>query len=292
MSPTTTPRRSASRRSSPKPAASMCLVNNAGYGSYGAVEDVPLEEARRQFEVNLFGAARLIQLVLPGMRERAQRDHHQHHLDGRQDLHPVRRLVPRHQVRPRGRQRLPAARDQAFRHRRRRHRTRRNPNRVERHRRRPPPRNLRPGCLRRPGQQRSPTRSVPKPRPSDPLRPRSSPRPSPRPQPPAVRKPATRSAPAPSHSSSCADGCPTAPTTPSSVGPAASADQALRARGGTAGSTARWPVSSPLLGYAVRVMSLSGGEAVEGAGVADEGHQHGQHGEQPSAGVADLAGSR
>jgi NAD(P)-dependent dehydrogenase (short-subunit alcohol dehydrogenase family) len=46
------------------------LVNNAGYGSYGAVEDVPLEEARRQFEVNLFGAARLIQLVLPGMRTR------------------------------------------------------------------------------------------------------------------------------------------------------------------------------------------------------------------------------
>ena len=46
------------------------LVNNAGYGSYGAVEDVPLDEARRQFEVNLFGAARLIQLVLPAMRSR------------------------------------------------------------------------------------------------------------------------------------------------------------------------------------------------------------------------------
>ena len=45
------------------------LVNNAGYGSYGAVEDVPLEEARRQFEVNLFGMARLIQLVTPAMRE-------------------------------------------------------------------------------------------------------------------------------------------------------------------------------------------------------------------------------
>ena len=44
------------------------LVNNAGYGSYGAVEDVPMEEARRQFEVNLFGAARLIQLLLPMMR--------------------------------------------------------------------------------------------------------------------------------------------------------------------------------------------------------------------------------
>lgn len=44
------------------------LVNNAGYGSYGAVEDVPLDEARRQFEVNVFGAARLIQLVMPTMR--------------------------------------------------------------------------------------------------------------------------------------------------------------------------------------------------------------------------------
>ncbi len=44
------------------------LVNNAGYGSYGAIEDVPLEEARRQFEVNLFGMARLIQLVTPSMR--------------------------------------------------------------------------------------------------------------------------------------------------------------------------------------------------------------------------------
>jgi NAD(P)-dependent dehydrogenase (short-subunit alcohol dehydrogenase family) len=44
------------------------LVNNAGYGSYGALEDVPLVEARRQFEVNVFGLARLCQLVLPTMR--------------------------------------------------------------------------------------------------------------------------------------------------------------------------------------------------------------------------------
>jgi len=44
------------------------LVNNAGYGSYGAIEDVPLQEAREQFEVNVFGAARLTQLVLPHMR--------------------------------------------------------------------------------------------------------------------------------------------------------------------------------------------------------------------------------
>ena len=41
------------------------LVNNAGYGSYGAVEDVPIDEARRQFEVNVFGLARLTQLVTP-----------------------------------------------------------------------------------------------------------------------------------------------------------------------------------------------------------------------------------
>jgi NAD(P)-dependent dehydrogenase (short-subunit alcohol dehydrogenase family) len=45
------------------------LVNGAGYGSYGALEDVPLSEARSQFEVNVFGAARLTQLVLPQMRE-------------------------------------------------------------------------------------------------------------------------------------------------------------------------------------------------------------------------------
>jgi short-subunit dehydrogenase len=44
------------------------LVNNAGYGSYGSVEDVPIGEARRQFEVNVFGLARLIQLAVPRMR--------------------------------------------------------------------------------------------------------------------------------------------------------------------------------------------------------------------------------
>lgn len=45
------------------------LVNNAGYGSHGAVEDVPMEEARRQMEVNLFGLSRMTQLVLPAMRQ-------------------------------------------------------------------------------------------------------------------------------------------------------------------------------------------------------------------------------
>ena len=45
------------------------LVNNAGYGSYGAMEDTAIADARYQFEVNLFGLARLTQLVLPHMRE-------------------------------------------------------------------------------------------------------------------------------------------------------------------------------------------------------------------------------
>ncbi len=46
------------------------LVNNAGYAVYGAVEQVSLDDARRQFEVNLFGLASLTQKILPHMRER------------------------------------------------------------------------------------------------------------------------------------------------------------------------------------------------------------------------------
>ncbi|HVE69116.1 MAG TPA: oxidoreductase [Solirubrobacteraceae bacterium] len=44
------------------------LVNNAGYSQSGAVEDVALDEVRRQFETNVFGLVRMCQLVLPGMR--------------------------------------------------------------------------------------------------------------------------------------------------------------------------------------------------------------------------------
>ena len=44
------------------------LVNNAGYGLYGTVEQLPMAEIRRQFETNFFGLVRLTQLVLPGMR--------------------------------------------------------------------------------------------------------------------------------------------------------------------------------------------------------------------------------
>jgi NAD(P)-dependent dehydrogenase (short-subunit alcohol dehydrogenase family) len=44
------------------------LVNNAGYSRSGAVETVPMEDVRRQFETNVFGLVRMCQLVLPGMR--------------------------------------------------------------------------------------------------------------------------------------------------------------------------------------------------------------------------------
>ncbi|MBR2746772.1 MAG: SDR family NAD(P)-dependent oxidoreductase, partial [Bacteroidales bacterium] len=45
------------------------LVNNAGYGYFGAIENVPIEDARRQLEVNVFGLAQLCRLVLPTMRK-------------------------------------------------------------------------------------------------------------------------------------------------------------------------------------------------------------------------------
>jgi NAD(P)-dependent dehydrogenase (short-subunit alcohol dehydrogenase family) len=44
------------------------LVNNAGYGQYGAIEDVSPEEWRAQFEVNVFGTVEVLREVLPGMR--------------------------------------------------------------------------------------------------------------------------------------------------------------------------------------------------------------------------------
>jgi NAD(P)-dependent dehydrogenase (short-subunit alcohol dehydrogenase family) len=48
--------------------AVFALVNNAGYGQEGAVEEVSMDDVRRQFETNVFGLSRLTQLVLPGMR--------------------------------------------------------------------------------------------------------------------------------------------------------------------------------------------------------------------------------
>lgn len=46
------------------------LINNAGFGMYGAMEDTTIEDARYQFEVNIFGLARITQLLLPAMREK------------------------------------------------------------------------------------------------------------------------------------------------------------------------------------------------------------------------------
>ena len=45
------------------------LVNNAGYGEYGPIEETDLERVRTMFETNVFGLSRLTQLVLPGMRQ-------------------------------------------------------------------------------------------------------------------------------------------------------------------------------------------------------------------------------
>jgi NADP-dependent 3-hydroxy acid dehydrogenase YdfG len=44
------------------------LINNAGYSQSGAVESVPMDKVRKQFETNVFGLVRMTQLVLPGMR--------------------------------------------------------------------------------------------------------------------------------------------------------------------------------------------------------------------------------
>ncbi|HGM5000634.1 oxidoreductase [Serratia marcescens] len=48
------------------------LVNNAGYGHEGILEESPLAELRRQFDVNVFGAVAMIKAVLPGMRQRCR----------------------------------------------------------------------------------------------------------------------------------------------------------------------------------------------------------------------------
>lgn len=48
------------------------LVNNAGYGHEGVMEESPLDEMRRQFDVNVFGAVAMIKALLPFMRQRRQ----------------------------------------------------------------------------------------------------------------------------------------------------------------------------------------------------------------------------
>ena len=46
------------------------LINNAGYGLWGCLEDLTMEEVKVQFETNLFAVLRMSQAVLPHMRER------------------------------------------------------------------------------------------------------------------------------------------------------------------------------------------------------------------------------
>ena len=47
-----------------------CLVNNAGFGQYGAMEDIPVDRLHHQFDVNVYGPHRLARAVLPNMRRK------------------------------------------------------------------------------------------------------------------------------------------------------------------------------------------------------------------------------
>ena len=112
------------------------LVNNAGYGLYGPVEQLPMDEIRRQFETNFFGLVRLTQLVLPRMR--AARP------DGSSTCrrwaggHPAwRRVLPRVETRGGVPERRVAGRGAPVRHRRGLDRARPGQDRLER-RRQPP----------------------------------------------------------------------------------------------------------------------------------------------------------
>ena len=71
------------------------LVNNAGYSQSGAVETVPMDDVRRQFETNVFGLLRMCQLALPGMRAPGLGQDRQHQLDRRPARLPGRRRLPR-----------------------------------------------------------------------------------------------------------------------------------------------------------------------------------------------------
>jgi NAD(P)-dependent dehydrogenase (short-subunit alcohol dehydrogenase family) len=110
------------------------LINNAGYGQFGALEDVPINEGRRQLETNLIGPARLIQLCLPHMR--AQRYGRIFNISSnrREACDPTGRLVPRLEIRAGGLFRLAAQRGRPVRHRCDRDRAWRDRERVERHR--------------------------------------------------------------------------------------------------------------------------------------------------------------
>ena len=130
------------------------LINKAGYGSYGAIEDVPIDEARRQFEVNLFGLGRLVQLVTPHMRGQKSGTIINISSMGGPPHDPAGRLVPRHEVRGGGPQRRAPDGTQTLRDRRRAGRARGHLHRMGRHRRRSPRGDRRGQRLFRPDQGR------------------------------------------------------------------------------------------------------------------------------------------
>ena len=107
------------------------LINNAGFGLFGPMEEVSMEEARYQFEVNLFGLARLTQLALPSMRTKRPAPSSIFHRWG-QDLLPAGKLVSRHQARSGGLVGLSASRVAAIWHRCGRYRAGRDRYRVRR----------------------------------------------------------------------------------------------------------------------------------------------------------------
>ena len=80
------------------------LVNNAGIGGGGAIEDVPVDWAKSLFETNYFGAIRMTQAVLPGMRDRRAGAIVKCELDRRSAGHRRARPLLRGEARPRGNQ--------------------------------------------------------------------------------------------------------------------------------------------------------------------------------------------
>jgi NAD(P)-dependent dehydrogenase (short-subunit alcohol dehydrogenase family) len=108
------------------------LINNAGFGMYGAMENTTLDDARYQFEMNVFGLARLTQLALPHMRQqRAGKIVNITSMGGR-IYTPPGSWRPRHQARTRGLVRLSANRARSVRHRRHHRRARHHPDRIRR----------------------------------------------------------------------------------------------------------------------------------------------------------------
>ena len=78
------------------------LVNNAGYSQSGAIEALPMERMRAQFETNFFGLVRMCQLCLPSMRRQGWgRIVNVSSMGGRMTF-PGRRRLPRDQARGRG----------------------------------------------------------------------------------------------------------------------------------------------------------------------------------------------